>query len=66
MNIILHDNGKDKRMHLADMDMVQHKLVIPTKVFTRKSRWIDPVSVDRNLTYRFTYHDGKYYHYQLT
>lgn len=64
MNIILHGDG-EKRIHLTDTDSIQHKLVVPAKVFKRKNKWAEPVAVDRSLTYRFLYQIGNYYHYQL-
>jgi hypothetical protein len=66
MNVILHGEGKEIRMHRTDIDQVQHKLVVPTKVFSRKNKWADPVGVDRNLTYKFACQIGDYYHYQLS
>jgi hypothetical protein len=64
MNVILHGEGI-KIMHLTDTDQVQHKLTVPVKVFSGGTRWEQPVVTDRDMIYKFTYHDGSYYHYQF-
>jgi hypothetical protein len=65
LNVILHGNGKEIRMHHTDTDQLMHKLTVPVKVFSGGTRWEQPVVTDRNLIYKFSYHDGSYYHYQL-
>lgn len=65
MNIVLHGNGKEIRMHRTDVDQLQHKITVPTKVFSRQNKWVTPASVDVSLVYRFAYEDGNYFHYQL-
>lgn len=66
MNVILHGEGKEKRMHLTETDQFQNKITVPVKIFTgTKNKWAAPVCIDRDLVYKFIYQDGPYYHYQL-
>jgi hypothetical protein len=65
MNVILHGEGKEIRMHRTDTDQVQHKLTVPVKVFSGGNKWSQPITTDRELVYRFLYQLGDYYHYQL-
>ena len=65
MNIVLHGNGKEIRMHHTDTDQVQHKITVPVKEWSGGNKWTAPVAVDKNLVYRFVYQAGSYYHYQL-
>jgi hypothetical protein len=66
MNVILHGNGKEIRMHHTDTDQVQQRLTVPMKIFgSLKNKWASPTWIEKNLVYKFSYHDGSYYHYQL-
>jgi len=66
MNIILHGEGKEVRMHQTDCGVFQHTLTVPIKVFLGvKNKWTGPIVADRNLIYKFAYQTGDYYHYNL-
>lgn len=65
MNVVLHGEGKVKIMHQCPTDVFQHKIVVPVKVFSGGTRWEQPVVTDHDVIYKFSYHDGMYYHYQL-
>ena len=66
MNIILHGNGREIRMHHADKDQVQHRITVPVRVFTKsKNKWEKPVYVERQEAYRLVHQVGDLYHYRL-
>lgn len=66
MNVILHEGDKQKTFHQMNSDVFQQKIIIPIKVFHGvKNKWADPTVEDKELIYKFSYHDGELYHYQL-
>jgi hypothetical protein len=67
MNIILHGEGQEKMMHHCETDAFQYKIIVPVKLFNPPvNKWIPLAYIEKELIYEFKYHDGKYYHYQLT
>lgn len=66
MNVILHGEGKEIRMHQCSTDVFQHKITIPFKIFSGfENKWKQPVIEDSEQVYKFMYQDGSCYHYQL-
>jgi hypothetical protein len=67
MNVILHGEGKEIRMHRTDTDQVLHRLTVPVKVFSKASnKWSQPITTDAELIYRYLYQLGDYHHYELS
>jgi len=64
MNIILHGEGKDIRMHQCSAAVLQHTLTVPVKVFSGVN-WFGPIVTDKEVIYKFVYQAGDYYHYRL-
>lgn len=60
MNVILHgwpDDPKAKKMH--QIKSYQDNIIVPVMIYNKTS------AINYDLIYRFIYHDGEYYHYEL-
>lgn len=65
VHVILHAEDGKRRAHFASMDVVQQRITIKTKVFSRTNKWADPVFVEYDQVYRLAYQIGSYFHYKL-
>jgi len=72
MNVVLHgwpSDPKSKRMHLTQTSEFQYMLTVPVWIWssTRSSwSWKSSAATEQDLIFRFIYHDGEHYHYELT
>lgn len=67
MNVVLHgwpDDRKAKRMHRMPTDEFQYMVVVPIRVWSGAPK--HTAVTEQDLIFRFIYHDGTHYHYELT
>jgi hypothetical protein len=66
MNVILHGEGKEIRMHHTDTEQVMSRITVPVKDFIKsKNKWAQPVYVERQEAYKFIHQVGDVFHYRL-